>query len=162
MTCKHLFTCKIATLSSTDTANCISALWLEKKVHLKFVTPFEIKKHPNPCGTLGFVSSFFFLRLAAILHISKTHEYQLLQSLGDKSRSSTCIHRPFAAAVAGSAKITQVLQAKTRQLFICRFLSRRIDTHSEAAEPSVFPPLLSFFFLFNFYTPFFLTFSCNF
>lgn len=52
--------------------------------------------------------------------------------------SSTSIHKPFAATAAGDAEITQVLEPKTRRLFICRFLSRRNDTHSRAVQPSVF------------------------
>lgn len=62
----------------------------------------------------------------------------IFQQAEDKRRTSTSIHKPFAAAAAGGAEITQVLVPKTRRLFICRFLSQRNDTHSEAMQQSVF------------------------
>lgn len=60
------------------------------------------------------------------------------QQSEDKRRTSTSIHKPFAASATGNAEITQVLEPKTRRLFICRFLSRRNDMHSGAVQPSVF------------------------
>lgn len=103
------------------------------------------KKHdtyPNGihlANVLSFISWILMSYYAWQQYLRRNPTWTIsFQQSEDKRRTSTSIHKPFAASATGGAEITQVLEPKTRRLFICRFLSRRNDMHSGAVQPSVF------------------------